>query len=244
MSKAGKYGRILLKVSGEALMGSEPFGISPPVLKDLASGIGIAVSEGIQVALVVGGGNIFRGMKGAAAGMDRATADHMGMLATIMNALALQDALLRAGVAARTLSAVEVGKMTEPFIRARAIGHLEKGRVVILAAGTGNPYFTTDTAAVLRSLELKVDILMKGTSVDGIYNKDPKQHSDAIRYDAITHQAVLEQGLRFMDATAIALARDAGLLIRVFNMRVKDNIICALRGENIGSLVTGEEHHE
>lgn len=221
-------------------MGDEPFGISPPVLQNLAAEIGLAASEGIQTAVVVGGGNIFRGIKGAASGMDRATADHMGMLATIMNALALQDALLRSGVEARTLSAVEVGKMAEPFIRARAIGHLEKGRVVVLAAGTGNPYFTTDTAAVLRSLELKVDILMKGTSVDGIYDKDPKHHPDAIKYDRITHQAVLEQGLRFMDATAIALARDANLAIRVFNMRVKDNIIAALRGNDIGSLVTGE----
>lgn len=242
MSKAVKpRSRVLLKVSGEALMGNEPFGISPPVLYDLASEIGLAASEGIQVAVVVGGGNIFRGMKGAAAGMDRATADHMGMLATIMNALALQDALLRAGVEARTLSAVEVGKMTEPFIRARAIRHLEKGRVVVLAAGTGNPYFTTDTAAVLRALELKVDVLMKGTSVDGIYDQDPKHHSDAIKYATITHQAVLEQGLRFMDATAIALARDAGLCIRVFNMRIKNNIITALRGGDIGSLVTGEQ---
>lgn len=218
-------------------MGSEPFGLSPQMLDEVSKELFAVSKQGIEVGIVVGGGNIFRGIKGAASGMDRAMADQMGMLATVINALALKDALLRSGADARVLSAIDVGNMVEPFVRERAIEHLHSGRIVIFAAGTGNPFFTTDTAAALRALEIKADALLKATSVDGIYDKDPKYASDAILFSSITYQQVLELGLKVMDATAIALARDAALPIVVFNMKKPGNVIRAVLNQDIGSFI-------
>jgi len=237
--KGVRFRRVLLKLSGEALLGGQPFGISPEVIDAIAAELAQVHALGVEIALVVGGGNIFRGVAGASRGMDRAAADQMGMLATIMNALALQDALSRSSVPVRVLSAIEVGRFAEPFVRGRALRHLEKGRVVILAAGTGNPFFTTDTAAALRALEIKADCLMKATRVDGIYDKDPKVHPDAVRFSDLTYQEVIERGLKVMDAAAISLARDASLPIMVFNMEVEGNIVRAVRGEGIGTVVSG-----
>src|SRR3954447_6090033 len=234
---SARYGRVLLKLSGEALMGEQQFGIDPAVASQIAKEIAEIQSLGIQTAIVIGGGNLFRGLAASARGMDRATADYMGMLATVINGLALQDALEHAGVATRVVTAIEMRAVAEPFIRRRAIRHMEKGRVVVFAAGTGNPYFTTDTAAALRAMEMKADVILKGTKVDGIYNADPMLHPDASRYDRISYLQVLEQGLKVMDATAISLCMDNKLPIVVFNLRTPGNIRRAISGEPIGSLV-------
>ena len=233
-----RYRRVLLKLSGEALMGSATFGIDPEVVRVLSDEIASVHALGVQLALVVGGGNIFRGVKAASAGMDRVSGDHMGMLATLINSLALQDQLEQRGVQTRVLSAIEIRQVAEPFIRRRAIRHLEKGRVVILAAGTGNPYFTTDSAAALRAMEVKAEVLLKATKVDGIYSADPLSHPAATRYDRISYREVLERGLKVMDATAISLCMDNGLPIVVFNIRQDGNIRRVIQGESIGSVVS------
>jgi uridylate kinase len=232
------YKRILLKLSGEALMGEQTYGIDPAVATQIAKDIFEIQAMGVEIAIVIGGGNIFRGVAASARGMDRATADYMGMLATVINALALQDALEQQNVVTRVVTAIEMRAVAEPFIRRRAIRHLEKGRVIVFGAGTGNPYFSTDTAAALRAMEIKADVIMKGTKVDGIYDADPMVKKDAVRYDRISYQKVLEQGLKVMDATAISLCMDNRLPIVVFNLRTPGNIKRAITGEPIGSLVT------
>jgi uridylate kinase len=232
------YKRILLKLSGEALMGEANYGIDPAVASRIAMDVAEIQSMGVQTAIVIGGGNIFRGVAASAKGMDRATADYMGMLATVINALALQDALEQQGVVTRVVTAIEMRAVAEPFIRRRAIRHLEKGRVVVFGAGTGNPYFSTDTAAALRAMELKADVILKGTKVDGIYNADPMIDPAATRFDRISYRQVLEQGLKVMDATAISLCMDNRLPIVVFNLKTPGNIKRAIAGEPIGSLVT------
>ncbi|HSK09504.1 MAG TPA: UMP kinase [Vicinamibacterales bacterium] len=234
---APAYTRILLKLSGEALMGEQTFGIDPAVAAQIAHDVATVRALGVQVALVIGGGNIFRGVAASARGMDRATADYMGMLATCINALALQDALEHEGVVTRTLTAIEMRAIAEPFIRRRAVRHLEKGRVVIFAAGTGNPYFTTDTAAALRAMEIRADVIFKATKVDGIYTADPVTHPDAERFERISYLQVLEKGLQVMDATAISLCMDNQMPIVVFNLRTPGNLERAVRGERVGSLV-------
>jgi uridylate kinase len=232
------YKRILLKLSGEALMGEQNYGIDPVVATQIAKDIADIRAMGVEIAIVIGGGNIFRGVAASARGMDRATADYMGMLATVINALALQDALEQQGVVTRVVTAIEMRSVAEPFIRRRAIRHLEKGRVVVFGAGTGNPYFSTDTAAALRAMEIKADVIMKGTKVDGIYSADPMLEPNATRFDRISYQQVLEQGLKVMDATAISLCMDNRLPIVVFNLRTPGNIRRAIVGDPIGSLVT------
>ena len=232
------YTRILLKLSGEALMGDAGYGIDPAVATEIAREIGEIQATGVQTAIVIGGGNIFRGVAASARGMDRATADYMGMLATVINALALQDALEQQGVVTRVVTAIEMRAVAEPFIRRRAIRHLEKGRVVVFGAGTGNPYFSTDTAAALRAMEIKADVIMKGTKVDGIYDADPMIHPHATRFDRISYQQVLEQGLKVMDATAISLCMDNRLPIVVFSLLTPGNIKRAVAGEPVGSVVT------
>ena len=219
-------------------MGNQGFGIDPEIATQVARDIADVQALGVQTACVIGGGNIFRGVKASAKGMDRATADYMGMLATVINALALQDALEKIDVVTRVVSAIEMRAVAEPFIRRRAIRHLEKGRVVIFAAGTGNPYFTTDTAAALRAMEIKADAIFKATKVDGIYSADPVTHPTATRYDRISYLNVLEQGLKVMDATAITLCMDNNLPIMVFNLRTPGNLKRAVMGEPVGSLVT------
>jgi uridylate kinase len=231
------YKRILLKLSGEALMGEQNYGIDPAVATQVATDIAEIQQMGVQTAIVIGGGNIFRGVAASARGMDRATADYMGMLATVINALALQDALEQQGVVTRVVTAIEMRAVAEPFIRRRAIRHLEKGRVVVFGAGTGNPYFSTDTAAALRAMEIKAEVIMKGTKVDGIYDADPMIHAGAKRFDQISYLQVLEQGLKVMDSTAISLCMDNRLPIVVFNLRTPGNIRRAISGEPIGSLV-------
>ena len=238
MSAAPAYKRVLLKLSGEALMGEQKFGIDPAIASQIASEVAEIQSIGVQTAVVIGGGNIFRGVAASAKGMDRATADYMGMLATVINGLALQDAMEHHGVNTRVVTAIEMRAVAEPFIRRRAIRHLEKGRVVIFAAGTGNPYFTTDTAAALRAMEIKADVIMKGTKVDGIYTADPMTHPEATRFESISYLKVLEQGLRVMDTTAISLCMDNKLPIVVFNLRTPGNMRRAIMGEPVGSLVT------
>ncbi len=235
------YRRVLLKLSGEALMGSAGYGIDPCVIERLVEEIRPVHDDGIQVGIVVGGGNIFRGMAGAASGMDRAQADYMGMLATVMNALALQDAFERAGIYCRVMSAIEMHEVCETYIRRRAIRHMEKGRIVIFAAGSGNPYFTTDTAAALRALEIDADCLMKATKVDGIYDKDPATNPDAVRFDTITYLDVLSKDLKVMDAAATALCHDNALPILVFDIEGEDVFKKALTGEPVGTTVIGEE---
>jgi len=225
-----RYKRILLKLSGEALMGDQSYGLDVPTLRTLASELREVHQLGCQVALVIGGGNVFRGLKGAAAGMDRTTADQMGMLATVMNALAVQDSLEREGVPTRVMSALEMRNVAELYIRRRAERHLEKGRVVIFAAGTGNPYFTTDTAAALRALEIRADIVMKATKVDGVYDKDPKKHPDAVRFEKLTYLDALNLDLGVMDATAISLCKENALPIMVFDMTIGGNIKKAVLG--------------
>jgi uridylate kinase len=232
------YKRVLLKLSGEALMGDDAYGIDRGVAEQIAKDVGDVQRLGVETAVVIGGGNIFRGLAASARGMDRATADYMGMLATVINALALQDALEREGITTRVLTAIEMRAVAEPFIRRRAIRHLEKGRVVVFAAGTGNPYFTTDTAAALRAMEIKADVILKGTKVDGIYSADPVTHPDATRFDTITYLNVLERGLQVMDATAISLCMDNRLPIVVFNLRTPGNLRRAIMGEPVGSHVT------
>jgi uridylate kinase len=232
------YKRVLLKLSGEALMGEQKFGIDPIIASQIASEVAEIQSLGVQTAIVIGGGNIFRGVAASAKGMDRATADYMGMLATVINALALQDALEHHDINTRVVTAIEMRAVAEPFIRRRAIRHLEKGRVVIFAAGTGNPYFTTDTAAALRAMEIKADVIMKGTKVDGIYTADPMLHPEATRFESISYLKVLEQGLKVMDTTAISLCMDNKLPIVVFNLRTHGNMRRAIMGEPVGSLVT------
>lgn len=232
-----KYRRILLKLSGEALMGPGSFGIDVPTLKGIAEQVAAVSRTGCQVALVIGGGNIFRGLKGAAGGMDRTTADQMGMLATVMNALAMQDALEREGIPTRVMTALEMRAVAEPYILRRALRHFEKGRVIIFAAGTGNPYFTTDTAAALRAAEIKADVVMKATKVDGVYDKDPVRHPEARRYERISYQDVLSLDLKVMDGSAIALCKDNSVPIMVFSMITEGNILRAVTGDVIGTLV-------
>jgi uridylate kinase len=238
MTQESKYRRVLVKLSGEALMGGLKYGIDPDRLKAIAEEIGHVVSGGTEVAIVVGGGNIFRGVSGASQGIDRATADYMGMLATVMNAVALLDALRKLAVDSRVLSAISMQEVCEPYIRGRAIRHLEKGRAVIFAAGTGNPFFSTDTAAALRALEIGAEcLLMAKKKYDGVYDADPETHPEAKMIEQITHREALERGLRVMDSTALSLCRDNGLPILVFNMSDPENIRRVLRGERIGTRV-------
>ena len=232
------YNRILLKLSGEALMGDQPYGIDPAVATRIAQDVAEIQALGVQTAIVIGGGNIFRGLAASARGMDRSTGDYMGMLATVINALALQDALEHNGVPTRVLTAIEMRQVAEPFIRRRAVRHLEKGRVVVFAAGTGNPYFTTDTAAALRAMEMKAEVILKATKVDGIYTADPVKHSDATRYERITYLQVLQERLQVMDATAISLCMDNKLPILVFNLKTPGNIRRVVMGEAVGTMVT------
>jgi len=232
-----RYGRVLLKLSGEALMGEQQFGIDPGVTTQIAKDIAEIQGLGVQVAVVIGGGNLFRGLAASAKGMDRATADYMGMLATVINGLAMQDALEHVGINTRVASAIEMRAVAEPFIRRRAVRHLEKGRVVVFAAGTGNPYFTTDTAAALRAMEMKADVILKGTKVDGIYTADPMLDPDAKRFDSLSYLQVLERGLRVMDATAISLCMDNKLPIVVFKLREAGNLRRVITGEQVGTTV-------
>lgn len=233
-----KYKRILLKLSGEALMGDQQYGINPEQLNNYAQEIKTISEMGVQVGIVIGGGNIFRGMSGAAQGMDRVQADHMGMLATMINGLALQSALEHVGVYTRLQSAIEMDKIAEPFIRRRAVRHLEKNRVVIFGGGTGNPYFTTDTAATLRAIEIDADVILKGTRVDGIYTADPEKDATATRYESITFQEVYEKGLNVMDMTAFTLSRENQLPIMVFDMNKPGNLKKVVMGESVGTLVS------
>ena len=232
-----KYERVLLKLSGEALQGEGVYGIDPKVVDMIAESVKEIVDGGVQLAIVVGGGNIFRGMAGAASGMDRAQADYIGMLATAMNALALREGFERAGIPSRVQSAIDKQEIAEPYIRNRAIRHLEKGRVVIFACGTGNPYFTTDTAAALRACEINAQAMLKATQVDGVYDSDPRTNPNAKRFEVITHKEVLEKELHVMDSTAAALLKDNGMPIIVFNLHKQGNIARVLRGENIGTIV-------
>lgn len=231
------YRRILLKLSGEALMGSEDYGIDPKIINRLAREVIEAQQTGAEVALVIGGGNIFRGAGLAATGMDRVTGDHMGMLATIINALAMQDALEKLGARCRVMSAIKINQICEDYIRRRAVRHLEKGRVVIFAAGTGNPFFTTDSGAALRAIEINADLLLKATKVDGVYDKDPKKHADAVRFESLSYDEVLSRDLQVMDTAAFALCRDAGLPLRIFDMDQPGQLLKILHGEAIGTLV-------
>ncbi len=232
-----KFQRILLKLSGEVMAGRESFGIDPDRVISLARDIAEVAHTGVQLGLVVGGGNFFRGVAAAARNLDRVTADHMGMLATVLNALALQDALEKQGVPTRVQTAIEMHQVAEPYIRRRAIRHMEKGRIVIFAAGTSNPYFSTDTAAVLRALEIHADIIAKATRVDGVYDKDPLLHSDAVLYPEVTYLEVLAKALRVMDASAVAMCRDNQLPIIVFNLNVPGNIMRMALGESIGTVI-------
>ncbi|HYN06609.1 MAG TPA: UMP kinase [Vicinamibacterales bacterium] len=237
MSSRPAYSRVLLKLSGEALMGEQAFGIDPIVATQVAREIGEVQQLGVQVAVVIGGGNLFRGLAASARGMDRSTADYMGMLATVINALALQDALEQLGVTTRVATAIEMRAVAEPFIRRRAIRHLEKGRVVVFAAGTGNPYFTTDTAAALRAMEMRAEVILKGTKVDGVYTADPMKDKSASRYETISYLEVLEKGLKVMDATAISLCMDNKLPIVVFNLREAGNLRRVIMGDPVGTTV-------
>jgi uridylate kinase len=235
-----RFNRILLKLSGEALMGEGQFGIEPETVARLAGEIKAAKEAGHELCIVIGGGNIFRGLAGAAKGFDRATGDYMGMLATVMNALAMQNALEKAGIDTRVQSAIPMATVSEPYIRRRAMRHMEKGRVVIFAAGTGNPYFTTDTAAALRAAEMNCDALLKGTSVDGIYDADPKKVATAKRYETVTYNQVLTDDLKVMDASAIALCRDNDIPIVVFNIREQGNLARVLAGQGVATIVQSE----
>lgn len=234
-----KYSRVLIKLSGEALAGEQKFGIDPQAIGQFCGEIAEVAASGLQVALVIGGGNIFRGMAASAKGMDRAQADYMGMLATVMNALAVQDALEKIGCKTRVMTAFRMSEVAEPYIRRRAIRHLEKGRVVICAAGTGNPYFTTDTAAALRAMELKADAILKATKVNGVYDKDPNLFEDAVKFEQVTFLEVLEKRLGVMDSTAISMARDNDLPIVVFNLFKPGNIKRVALGERVGTIVQG-----
>ena len=231
------YERVLLKLSGEALMGDQEFGISSEVIGSYARQIKEVVDLGVEVAIVIGGGNIFRGLSGAEQGVDRVTGDHMGMLATVINSLALQNSIEKIGVQTRVQTAIEMPKIAEPFIKRKAQRHMEKGRVVIFGAGTGNPYFTTDTAAALRAIEINADVVIKATKVDGIYDKDPVKHNDAMKYETVTYTEVLNKDLKVMDATAISLCRENNLPIIVFNSLLEGNIRRVITGEDIGTTV-------
>src|SRR5215475_2642253 len=239
-SESARYRRILVKLSGEALLGSEDYGIDPVILKRIAGEIRDVMNMGVQVAVVLGGGNIFRGAGLARAGMDRVTGDHMGMLATVINALALQDAIESLGAYARVMSALRINEVCEDYIRRRAVRHLEKGRVVIFAAGTGNPFFTTDTAASLRAIEINADVLLKATKVNGVYSDDPVRNPSAVRYSSLTFDKVLTDKLNVMDATAIVMCRDNRLPLRVFNLNNSGDLTRIVRGEEVGTLVTNE----
>ncbi|QCX52556.1 UMP kinase [Elizabethkingia sp. JS20170427COW] len=232
-----KYKRILLKLSGEALMGNQEYGIDNQRLKDYASEIKKVVDLGCEVAIVIGGGNIFRGVSGAASGMDRVQGDYMGMLATVINGMALQGALEDSGIKTRLQSAIEMDKVAEPFIKRRAVRHLEKGRVVIFGAGTGNPYFTTDTAATLRAIEISADVILKGTRVDGIYDKDPEKNDNAVKFENLSFEEVFEKNLKVMDMTAFTLSHENHLPIIVFDMNKEGNLTKLVKGENVGTLV-------
>ncbi len=237
MSTTPNFHRILLKLSGEALMGEADYGIDPNVISRLANEIIEVQRAGTEVGVVIGGGNIFRGAGLAAAGMDRVTGDHMGMLATVMNALAMQDAIEKHGGFARVMSAIPIHDVAEDYIRRRAIRHIEKGRIVLFAAGIGNPFFTTDSAAALRAVELGADLLLKATKVDGVYTADPATHSDATRYDALSYDEVIEHKLAVMDTAAIALCRDHGMPLRIYDMTVSGNLMRIMHGEAIGTIV-------
>lgn len=232
------YHRVLLKLSGEALMGDLDYGIEPKVIKRIASEIATVREKGVEIAIVIGGGNIFRGAGLARSGMDRVTGDHMGMLATVMNALAIQDALESMNVYARVMSALQINEVCEDYIRRRAVRHLEKGRVVILAAGTGNPFFTTDTAASLRAIEIGANVLLKATKVDGVYDSDPMTNPDAKRYESVSYDTVLSDKLSVMDATAIVMCRDNNLPLRVFDLTREDALVQAMSGAEVGTVVT------
>jgi uridylate kinase len=233
-----KFKRVLLKISGEALMGDRAYGISTEVIKFLSQEIQALHNLKIELGLVVGAGNIFRGVSGAASGMDRSSADNMGMLGTVMNSLAVQDGLESQGIPAKVMSAITMLNVCEPYERLKALEHLEQKRIVIFAAGTGNPYFTTDTAAVLRALEIKADVIMKATRVDGVYDRDPEKEANAVRYHTLTYSTVLRDDLRIMDAAGISLARDNDLPIFVFDMTKPGNIVKAVMGEDVGTLIT------
>jgi uridylate kinase len=233
-----KYKRILLKLSGEALAGSDKFGINNDIIFQIAQDVALAHETGVEIGIVIGGGNIFRGVAASAKGMDRASSDYMGMLATCINALALQDAMEKSGLQTRVQSAIDMAEIAEPYIRRKAIRHLEKGRVVIFSAGTGNPYFTTDTAAALRAMEINADVIMKATKVDGIYDKDPATNSDAVKFDSIKYIDVLNRGLAVMDSTAISLCMDNRLPIITFNLKTPGNIKRVVQGEKIGTIVS------
>ena len=237
MSDARPYKRIMLKLSGEMLVGEQTMGIQPAVIGRFADEIKEIHEMGVEIALVIGGGNIFRGLAGASRGMDRAHADYMGMLATVINGLALQDALEARDVYTRVMSAISVDEICEPYIRRRAVRHLEKGRVVIFAGGTGNPYFTTDTAAALRAAEIHADVILKATKVDGVYDRDPMKHDDATRFDAVSYMEVLQRGLRVMDSTAVSLCMDNDIPIVVFDLQKEGNIRRVLSGEPVGTRV-------
>ena len=233
------YRRVLLKLSGEALMGDEDYGIDPKILNRLAREVIEARDAGAEIALVIGGGNIFRGAGLAAGGMDRVTGDQMGMLATVINALAMQDALEKLGAKARVMSAIKINDVCEDYIRRRAMRHLEKGRITIFAAGVGSPYFTTDSGAALRAIEIGADLLLKATKVDGVYDKDPKKHADAVKLDDLSYDEVIARDLQVMDTAAFALCRDHGIPLRVYDVSVPGNLMRILRGQNVGTLVRG-----
>lgn len=232
-----QYKRILLKLSGEALMGDQQYGIDPKKIAEYAEDIKAVMEKGVELAIVIGGGNIFRGLAGASQGMDRVQGDHMGMLATVINSLALQSALENVDVETRVQSAIKINEVSEPFIRRRAMRHLEKGRVVIFGGGTGNPYFTTDSAAVLRAIEIKADVILKGTRVDGIYTSDPEKDKTATKFDNLSFKEVLSKGLKVMDTTAFTLSQENELPIIVFDMNTRGNLMKIVSGENIGTLV-------
>jgi len=236
-SSSSIYKRVLLKLSGEALMGTGDYGIDPAVIKRVAAEIGQLVDLGIEVGLVIGGGNIFRGAGLAESGMERVSADHMGMLATVMNALAMQDALEKQGYKARVMSALAIHQVCEDYIRRKAVRHLEKGRVVLFAAGTGNPFFTTDSAASLRAIEINADVVIKATKVDGVYSSDPMKDPDAVRYDRLSFDEVLAKKLQVMDATAIVLCRDHGMSLRIFNINDHGHLLRLVKGESVGTVV-------
>ncbi len=238
MNASPAFRRIVLKLSGEALAGDQQFGLNPEVLRTSASQINEVARTGVEIGVVIGGGNIFRGLSASKVGFDRVSADYMGMLATVINSLALQDALEKFGLETRVLTAIKMEEIAEPFIRRRAIRHLEKSRIVIFAGGTGNPYFTTDTTAVLRAIEIEAEVIMKGTKVDGVYDKDPARHSDAKKYEALTYRQVLDKELGVMDFTAITLSQENKLPMIVFNMTREHNLHKLVMGENIGTKVT------
>ena len=237
MERKKGFHRVILKVSGEALMGDKGYGIDPVVIDSVAGEIKEVHEMGVEIAVVIGGGNIFRGLAATAIGMERASADYMGMLATVLNALALQDALDKKGVVTRVQSAIEMRALAEPYIRRRAIRHLEKKRVVIFAAGTGNPYFSSDTAAALRAIEIGAEVILKGTKVDGVYDADPMTHKSAVKFESLSYLEVLQRGLKVMDATAISLCKDNNLPIIVFNLREKGNVKRVVVGEEIGTVI-------